>query len=211
MGLIKEISSPTTTDESAELNYFFDILDHFIEKISSDISLQKSLTLIARSPEANIAKACIQYREKLAFANIELKVIFAQITPTEFLCEWLDPETSPCGQNPEKNIKWGNRQNLVDAHEQLTLNNQCSWSGESMRREVSSRFGFYIFDENCKQAAIRGERAFNALWQICDQIPQVHIKRAKQTNDASFLGAHSKSGSFSQNEVNYLASEFTRH
>jgi|GEM_PF-6048311 len=211
MGLIKEISSPTATDDTAELNYFFDILDHFIQKISSDASLDKSLTLIARSPEANIAKACIQYREKFSLANIEIKIIFAQITPTEHLCEWLDPETSPCGLNPEKNIRWGNRQNLVDAHEQLTLTNQCSWSGESMRREVSSRFGFYIFEKECKQAAIRGERAFNALWQICDKIPQVHIKRAKQTNEQSFLGAHSKSGSFSQNDVHFLASEFTRH
>jgi hypothetical protein len=211
MGLIKDISSPTATDDTAELNYFFDILDHFIEKISSDVSLDKNLTLIARSPEANIAKACIQYREKLSLANIELKVIFAQITPTEQLCEWLEPENSPCGLNPEKNIRWGNRQNLVDAHEQLTLTNQCSWSGESMRREVSSRFGFYIFDQECKQAAIRGERAFNALWQICDKIPQVHIKRAKQTSEQSFLGAHSKSGSFTPSEVNFLASEFTRH
>lgn len=211
MGLIKDISSPTTTDDSAELNYFFDILDHFIEKISSDASLEKSLTLIARSPEANIAKACIQCREKLALANIELKVIFAQITPSEYLSEWLDPETSPCGSTPENNLRWGNRHNLVDAHEQLTLNSQCSWSGESMRREVSSRFGFYIFDEECKQAAIRGERAFNALWQICDKIPQVHIKRAKQASEQSFLGVHSKSTSYPQNEVNYLASEFTRH
>lgn len=211
MGLIKDISSPTTSDDTAELNYFFDILDHFIEKFSAQTNPNETLTLVARSPEANIAKACIQYREKLAMANIELKVIFAQITPTEHLSEWLDPEISPCGETPETNIRWGNKQNLMDAHEQLTLTNQCSWSGESMRRDVSARFGFYIFEEDCKQAAIRGERAFNALWHICDKIPQVHIKRAKQTNEQSFLGAHSKTSGFTQSENYFLASEFTRH
>lgn len=211
MGLIKEISSPTASDDSAELNYFFDILDHFIEKYQTGSAIDKTLTLIARSPEANIAKACIQYREKLSLANIELKVIFAQITSAEHLCAWLDPETSPCGLKPESSIRWGKRQNLVDAHEQVTLTNECSWSGESMRREVSSRFGFYIFEENCQQAAIRGERAFNALWQICDKIPQTHIKRAKQTSEQSFLNAHSKTVSFANSDAHFGIPEFTRH
>lgn len=212
MGLIKDISSPASNDDSAELNYFFDILDHFLSILKSETSTQNpQLTLIARSPESNIAKAIFNYREKFQEHNAEFKIIFAHLNNPECLYEWLLPETSLCGKTPAQNIRWARRTNLVDAHEQLTLSNKCSWSGESMRREVSSRFGYYIFDKDCPKAAIRGERSFNALWKISENIPLAYIKRAKQANDSNYLSAHSDTSGFSLSDAHFVASEFTRH
>ncbi len=213
MGRIKDISTPAENDTSAELNYFFDVLDHFINIAKTGVthSSDESLTLITRAPDSAIARAILQYREKFAEINIPMQIIFAHLTPSEYLCNWIDPEISPCGETPTDNIRWAKRHNLLDAHEQLTLSNHCSWSGESMRREVSSRFGFYIFDENCPKAAIRGERSFNALWKISETLPQAQIKRAKLARDSQFLGVHGEQNNFSSTEAGDHTSEFTRH
>lgn len=185
MGPIKEISNPVEYEEEAELDYFLGIMDNFLNAIAQDELTpdNKFLTVIARSPSSNIARAISHYSDDFANYNIRIKAIFAQISSTEYLSDWLDPEQSPCGKFPEKNIRWARRKNLVDAHEQLTLGNIMSWTGESMRREVDARFGFYIFNENCHKSALLAQRSFQAFWQVSQEIPNMQIKRSKTSTN----------------------------
>lgn len=213
MKLVKDIDSPTEHDETAELSYFFDILDQFFEQAKSNHSqsTELPLTLIARSPESCIAKALYQYKEELETQNIPLNVIFSQIPSSEELSNWLLPEKSPCGPTPEQNLRWAKRPNLADAHEQLTLGSMCSWSGESMRRDINARFGVYIFEKDCPQTATLGQRSFRALWQISTTIPHSHFKRAALINNPEFLNLQNDAASLTPTAPQSLTSEFTRH
>lgn len=213
MGLGKEISSPMESDDSAELDYFFEILDHFYELLSQPErqETQKTFRLIARSPESYIARAVFQYREKFLSQGARFNVIFANLSPVHYLSEWICEETSPCANHAESAIRWARRPNLVDAHEQFTLNDECTWSGESMRRDVSSRFGFYLFEDGCKDTAIIAERSFHSLWRVCETIPASQVKRAKLVSDTDFANLQSEASALGVNEPLGNSPEFTRH
>ncbi len=212
MGLIKEINCPLDHDDTAELTYFFDVIDQFLN-ILSEQNLnpsQNTLTLIARSAESCIAKALYNHKEQLKAHDIHLKVIFTRLTASQDLNNWLLPDQSPCTK-PEQSIRWAKQNNLSDAHEQLTLGSVCSWSGESMRRDVNARFGFYMFDKSCKTSAIRAQRSFKALWKLSQTIPQAHFKRARFTHKPEFLNLEKGTANLSSKTSEILAPEYTRH
>lgn len=213
MGIGKEISSPMESDDTAELEYFFEILEHFHELVSQPDrpETQKTFRLIARSPESYIARAIFQYRDKFLSNGASFHVIFANLSPVHFLSEWISDETSPCAAHAESTIRWARRPNLVDAHEQFTLNNECTWSGESMRRDVSSRFGFYLFEDACKETAIIAERSFQALWRVSEPIPASQVKRAKLVSESDFANLQSDATCLSVAEPLAISPEFTRH
>ena len=212
MGLIKEINCPLDHDETADLTYFFDIIDQFLNLLpeQSSNTSQNTLTLIARSAESCIAKALYNHKEQLKAQDIHLKVIFTQLTSGQELSNWLLPDQSPCTK-PEQSIRWARQSNLCDAHEQLTLDKICSWSGESMRRDVNARFGFYMFDKSCKTSAMRAQRSFKALWKLSQSIPQTHFKRARFTHKPEFLNLEKGAANLTSKTSEILAPEFTRH
>lgn len=213
MGPVKEISSPADTDETAELNYFFDIIDQFKSKLESGNHEKETreLRLIARSPESAIARALLKKYTELSAEGITLKVIFAHINPMPLFSEWICPESSPCGMEAANLIRWAKRPNIIDAHEQFTLDKECSWSGESMRRDVNARFGFYLFDENCQNTATLAHRSFERLWQISDKIPQAQIKRARLVAESDLTPLKAETAGISLHGVEPCSPEFTRH
>ncbi len=212
MGLIKEINCPLDHDETADLTYFFDIIDQFLSLLAekSSDTTQNTLTLIARSAESSIAKALYDHKEQIKAQDIHLKVIFTQLTSGQELSNWLLLDQSPCTK-PEQSIRWAKQSNLCDAHEQLTLDKICSWSGESMRRDVNARFGFYMFDKSCKTSAIRAQRSFKALWNLSQNIPQAHFKRASFTHKPEFLNLEKGTANLTSKASEILAPEYTRH
>lgn len=213
MGPVKEITSPVESDEADELDYFFDILETFFTRLSENAGDEapRDLSLICRSPDSAICRALYQQRQKLGELNISLRVIFAQLGPINRFSDWLNPETSPCGENPEAMIRWARSPSLMDAHEQLTLNEDCSWSGESMRREVSARFGFYLFNQECRQSALMARRSFESLWKITDLIPQAQIKRARLFDENDLSSLHGDTAGITLHPAEQLSPEFTRH
>lgn len=213
MGPVKEITSPVESDEADELDYFFDILETFFNRLSAENSQdsRQQLSLICRSPEAGISRALYKQRHKLTETNTTLRIIFAQLGPINLFSDWLNPESSPCGENPEAMIRWARSPSLMDAHEQLTLNDECSWSGESMRREVSARFGFYMFNEKCRQSAVIARRSFETIWKIAHPIPQAQVKRARLLNESEYASVHSDTAGITLHPAEHLSPEFTRH
>ncbi|GJM04000.1 MAG: hypothetical protein DHS20C08_25010 [Rhodomicrobium sp.] len=213
MGPVKEISSPAETDDTAELDYFFDILEQFKSRLDSKDHEQETreLRLVARSPESAIARAILKKCSDLSEKGITLKVIFAHLSPMPLFSEWISPETSPCGMEATNLIRWANRPNLVDAHEQFTLDKECSWSGESMRRDVNARFGFYLFDENCQHTAKLAHRSFESLWNVADAIPQAQIKRARLVADSDLTQLKADAAGITLHSTQLSSPEFTRH
>ncbi len=212
MGLNKNITLPDQDTASAEMAYFLDVLTQFQKSIQDqprDTDLQ--LLLIARSAESCIARSVYQFRNELTAANVHLKLIFNQIKFSDELCNWLLPEQSPLGQTPEQNIRWTQQSSLSDAHEQLTLNSACSWSGESMRRDVNTRFGFYMFKEDCKTTANLARKSFKALWNIADPLPQTLLKRIGTDSTNETLAFQADGFNPSRNSEIFIAPEFTRH
>lgn len=219
MGPSKEISTTFDDSEKAEMTYFFDILDQFIEilkknTIQTDNQVDpenKTLTLVARSPQSCIAKAITKYSDDLKSHNVKLHIIFSQLTQSEELNSWLSAQTSPCGLTPQHQIRWAKRANLADAHEQLTLGSLCSWSGESMRRDINARFGFYIFNNECKQTALMSQRSFTSLWKMSQTIPQSYFKRTSLLKNSDYLNLQNETAGLSVNTNHLIAPEFTRH
>jgi len=214
MRLIREDENSIRSEDNVELDYFFDIIDQFLNAVKDKAfrGEDKILTLIARSPNSNIVIALEQFSEHFSEHGIELRVIFNQIAPAESLCDWLDPDNSPCGKNPEKCIRWSGQTNLDDAHEQLALGEIMSWTGESMRRESNARYGYYILNENCVEAARLAQRSFKALWHIAKSIPESQNNRAKLASANSLCLENAKSNiSLSIDSTIYIPIDNTRH
>lgn len=212
MGLNKNITQGDNNSASAEMAYFLDVLTDFHSIISeSQLTTAPQLTLIARSAESCIARAVYQFRNELKAANVNLRVIYNQVGFCDELSNWLLPDQSPLGSTPEANIRWARKASLADAHEQLTLMDGCSWSGESMRRDVNARFGFYLFNDDCQKTNQRAGNAFNAIWDISSPMPQTLFKRAGNGTPAEpfeFINQDYKEG---QPQSIFLNPEFTRH
>ena len=211
MGLNKNIQMPVNNAATAEMAYFLDVITQFQKVMKDSEESEKQLVMLARSAESCIAKAVYHFREELNNANIHLKIIFNQIQTSDELSNWLLPEQSPLGPNPEQNIRWTKQTSLADAHEQLTFGNACSWSGESMRRDVNTRFGFYMFKEDCKTTAKLANNAFKALWNISTPLPQTLIKRINSEAGSEMLNIETDSFTPSRHGEIFIAPEFTRH
>lgn len=211
MGLIKDINGPTTNSDTSASAYFFDIITQFLsicQHTSSDS--EKTLTLVARSADSGIARAVYHFRDEIKAENIHLKAIFTQINTSKDLSNWLSSEQSPLGKSLAKNLRWAKAPALTNAHEQLTLNNICNWSGESMRRDINARFGYYIFDADCKKAAVLGKTAFKALWRTSEPLPQSLLKNALD-RETGLYSLQSEAMSFNSTENAPSSPEFTRH
>ncbi len=210
MGLIKDINGPTTNSDTSSA-YFFDIITQFLDisqHTSSDS--EKTLTLVARSADSGIARAVHHFRDEIKAENIHLKAIFTQINTSNDLSNWLSLEQSPLGENLAKNLRWAKAPALTNAHEQLTLNNICNWSGESMRRDINARFGYYIFDADCKKAAILGKTAFQALWRTSEPLPHALLKSAHD-REAGLYSLQSEAMNLNSPANAPSSPEFTRH
>ena len=211
MGLIKDINGPTTKSEDAATAYFFDIVTQFLDVVQHTPTDQnKTLMLLARSPDCGIAKAVYHFRDEIKAAGLTLKVIFTQINTSKELNKWLSAESSPLGEACEKHIRWAKSPALTDAHEQLTFSTICNWSGESMRRDINARFGYYIFDVECKEAAQRANNSFKAFWKASVPLPQTCFKRALVQEDEIYT-LQPASSPISVGAFSTTTPEFTRH
>ncbi len=214
MRLIRELSNSHESDDDIELDYFFDIIEQFatIAQQETTPADQKILSLIARSPSSNIVLALDNCVSKFLECNIDIKIIFNQIAASDHLCDWLDPNNSPCGPNPETNIRWSGKTNLDEAHEQMALGQLISWTGESMRRESSTRYGFYILNENCQKTAQIAQHSFNSLWRVSKPIPQAQINRTSlATNHSYCIEQPAKGLNISVENAIYIPNDNTRH
>src|SRR5262249_10884562 len=67
-------------------------------------------------------------------------------------------------------IRWARDVRLMDAHEQLVLDEQTSWIGDSMRREPLKHDAFETFAADCPDTARCLTVFFERLWQASEPI-----------------------------------------
>lgn len=212
MGLNKNITQPDSDAATSEMAYFLDVLSQFISTINTTTETSENeLMLVARSAESCISKAVFHHRDELKEAGVHLNVIFSQVHLSDELSNWLMPDISPLGQTPETQLRWTNKTSLADAHEQLTLKDTCSWSGESMRRDVNARFGFYLFHEDCPKTARLGGASFRALWNISKPLPQSLLKRRSSAVSPELLNFQTENFEHGMNDHLFITPELTRH
>ena len=151
--------------------------------------VEKSVTLIARSPSSPVARALYAFVAETPADEIDVRIIFSHLEPTETLSNWFDliVDQSENQQRPE--IRWAKTPSLTDAHEQLVLGSMMSWSGDSMRREPSKRDAFELYRSACQQSAEYALRAFNMIWDVSQAVPvRLTSSLTKRNNTAGSSG-----------------------
>ncbi len=113
--------------------------------------------LLCRSPGSPVALALRANAQKLAAANVSIRVIFCEVNAST-----AKTDTTPFGLSGEVRIARDPR--LLAAHEQLVLAPDRSWIGDCMRREPTKRDTFERFSANAPDAASLAARSFERLW-----------------------------------------------
>ncbi len=117
-----------------------------------------SYMLLARSPRSPVAQALRANAQKLAAANVSIRVIFCEVDATT-----AKTDTMPFGLPGEIRIARDPR--LLAAHEQLVLAPDRSWIGDCMRREPTKRDTFERFSADAPDSATLATRSFERLWR----------------------------------------------
>lgn len=134
-------------------------------------------TLIARSPASPVARALMAVTSELNALHISLEVAFARLEPSEYMNEWAALARTEPGRHPAVILRWAARQPLLEAHEQLVLGLNMSWTGDCMRREPETRDAYELYDTFHVEAAARSTQSFRALWNACQPVPAAVLGR----------------------------------
>ena len=137
--------------------------------------------VIARSPDSPVAQALRAHAATLASTGIMVRAIFAEIEPGRAAAAI---RTAPFAMPNECRRTRNSR--LLAAHEQLVLSPDCSWIGDSMRREPTKRDSFERFAPNCPQTAAHAARSFQRMWYAAvpiNSLPPLAAALASQIPD----------------------------
>ena len=177
------------------LGYYFELLD---SRNNGDLG-DKTVTLIARSPSSPVARALYAFVSEASADDINVQIIFSHLEPTDILSNWFDLVVDETSDTPRPEIRWAKTPSLMDAHEQLVLGREMSWSGDSMRREPSKRDAFELYRSTCEQSAEYALRAFNMIWDVSEIVPvRLSSSLVKSNKTESKNGEASSPGRASQ-------------
>lgn len=128
-------------------------------------------SLIARSPSSPVARAILASANELKSLHISLEVAFAKLEPAELMADWIALGRAEPGHHPTVLFRWAARAPLLEAHEQLVLGLNMSWTGDCMRREPETRDAYELFDTFHQDSAARASQSFRAIWNACQPLP----------------------------------------
>jgi len=171
---MKNLSSQNVVRCEEKEDRILDFLGYYFELLGSecvDYDAEKSVTLIAHSPCSPVARALFAFTSETPAEDIDVRIIFTHLEPTDMLSDWLELMMDETSSAPRPDIRWAKLPSLMDAHEQLILGTSMSWSGDSMRREPSKRDAFELFRSSCNQSAEYGLRGFNMIWESSEPVP----------------------------------------
>jgi hypothetical protein len=146
---------------------------------------ERSLTLIARSPSAAVARALIPHARELEREQVCVQLIFARLSPLEMLAELaqalniIAPREGRCGS-----VRLIKTPALLHAHEQLVLGTSTCWTGDMLRRCEENRNGLDLLENDAPGSVRLAQFAFNAIWSIAKPVPT----RILAGNSRSFEG-----------------------
>lgn len=132
----------------------------------------RKLTIIARSPASAAVKAMIARTGDLRAAEVNVRVILANLEPEAALGEVKQALTlMNAGHDDDEFARWAKNAALLDAHEQVTLGTHMCWSGDAMRRDAGKRDSLDLFESDAPHTVRLGLLAFDAIWAVSVAIP----------------------------------------
>ncbi|MGI9378440.1 MAG: hypothetical protein ACR2OW_02230 [Methyloligellaceae bacterium] len=144
-------------------------IDSFDQTAAAAIS-SFQIELIATSPESEIAKAIVRNSEELLKRDLKVRAIFAFVEPSCSLNPWLDVGSVLSDPHWIDDIRWTEKPELLDAHEQVILGHSMSWSGDALRRHSQAPYMLDIFESDSEIKVRMGRLAFESLWKACSPI-----------------------------------------
>lgn len=126
--------------------------------------------LIARSSESPVVLALREHAVALARSGIRIRAIFGEVelgnsAATVAGAPFTLPSECRLARDPR----------LLAAHEQLVLAPDCSWIGDSMRREPSKRDAYEYFAAGCAETANNAARSFEKMWRAAAPVRSVPL------------------------------------
>ncbi|MEQ1714382.1 MAG: hypothetical protein ABL907_00120, partial [Hyphomicrobium sp.] len=141
-----------------------DLVERFLAHLTlseAPCATERSLELIAHSPESPIAQAVAGHLPRLKVARVEVRAIFAFTDPEPLMARWLSDADW---------VRWAKDVRLLEAHEQLVLGNARCWTGDAMRRGSTKTDLFESLNEGCNEAAALGRTSFRQLARFANII-----------------------------------------
>jgi hypothetical protein len=132
----------------------------------------RSVVLIARSPASPPALALACNLRRLQLLRINVRVIFAHITPAEALVPLLEIFDAAGRDGTEAKVRWARKRALHDAHERLTLGLSLCWTGDAMRRSEDSKYGLDQVEDSPPAALAQAYASFDAIWAASEPLPE---------------------------------------
>lgn len=135
-------------------------LKSFINKILQNTSInlpdKLELTVLARACDSPVLKALLMERDRLQELSCHIRIVVVNRDPeaTRELQAFLKEVSSFVGSDAR----------LLDAHEQLTIGQSCSWIGDCMRREPSKRDAYECYSEECRETSAYALKSFDRVW-----------------------------------------------
>ncbi len=177
---------------------------HFTERLSMRIGAylqrldpgrgqaeERALTLIARSPASEIARALAFQADNLRRHDISARMIFARLAPVELAGEMACALRLTGVQDSRMSaVRVIRIPALLNAHEQLVIGSGCSWTGDVLRRAEGNRNGLDLWEDNSCGAARLAQFAFNSIWSASTPVPaKVLSSRRSILRDAVWMSA----------------------
>lgn len=149
----------TTSFTPAQVPSVQDKVQSLAKFISANLADGCEVTLIARSIDSPIVRACEQASEALAAAHASVRAVFLQTN----IGVWSDA-TAAAALNRDVRLALNPR--LLEAHEQLVIAPRAVWIGDCMRRDPAKRDAFAQEKIGCTVTTTFAALSFEKLWQI---------------------------------------------
>ncbi len=174
MGFLSAFAKRPLSDCQHPVERFSGIVSSYLHRLETKggSMRERSLTLIARSPSASVARALIPHARELEREQVCIQLIFARLSPVELLAELAvalnliaprDNATSP--------VRLIKTPALLHAHEQLVLGSSTCWTGDMLRRCEENRNGLDLLEQDAPGSVRLAQFAFNAMWAIAKPVP----------------------------------------
>ena len=174
MGFLSAFAKRPLSDCQHSVERFSGVLSAYLNRLEckGGTPRERSLTLIARSPSASVARALIPHARELEREQVCVQLIFARLSPIELLAELasalnlIAPRDSRVGS-----VRLIKTPALLNAHEQLVLGCSTCWTGDMLRRCEENRNGLDLLEQDAPGSVRLAQFAFNAIWAIAKPVP----------------------------------------
>ncbi|MGD9785089.1 MAG: hypothetical protein AB7U49_10420 [Hyphomicrobiaceae bacterium] len=151
--------------KEAEMQSFLN--DHIARLASSGCGDGNALLLVARSCDSPVVRALAGVADLLDTAQIKLRGIVAG-AHADTCTAW------PAALAGRVECRVLKDPRLLDAHEQLWLDERTAWIGDAMRREPDKRDAYECFAADSAATARSVKKAFHRMWAMAQPAEQVH-------------------------------------